>query len=160
MRSAPASIIANAASLALGGSYQEPIKVTRKSISGLISWAPAMKACISRFTSGDRIATHHPDKATLGLRSCNQACEVGAFLDEIVEYREVRFFRPKARAHEEGRVWIVGGNLACSPLYPEHLADHELVPGFGIFAHHPLIVGILDILGEGVVDLTPARLPH
>ncbi len=50
--SAPLSIIAKAASLALGGSNQLLMKVTMNSTFGLVSFAPAMKAFISRFTSG------------------------------------------------------------------------------------------------------------
>jgi hypothetical protein len=52
MTSAPRSIIAKAASLALGGSYQEPMKVTRNLTSGLTERAPSMKACMRRLTSG------------------------------------------------------------------------------------------------------------
>ena len=44
--------MANADSLALGGSYQEPMNETVNLASGLTSLAPAMKACISRLTSG------------------------------------------------------------------------------------------------------------
>ena len=50
--SAPASIIAKALSLALGGSYQLLMKLTRKRTSGFTLRAPSMKACISRLTSG------------------------------------------------------------------------------------------------------------
>ena len=50
--SAPLSIIAKAASLALGGSNQLLMKLTMNSTLGLTSFAPAMKAFISRFTSG------------------------------------------------------------------------------------------------------------
>ena len=50
--SAPLSIIANAASLALGGSNQLLMKVTMNSTFGLVSRAPTMKAFIKRFTSG------------------------------------------------------------------------------------------------------------
>ena len=50
--SAPLSIIAKAASLALGGSNQLLMKLTLNSTFGLTSFAPAMKAFISRLTSG------------------------------------------------------------------------------------------------------------
>lgn len=50
--SAPLSIIAKAASLALGGSNQLLMKLTLNSTLGLVSFAPAMKAFMSRFTSG------------------------------------------------------------------------------------------------------------
>ena len=50
--SAPLSIIAKAASLALGGSNQLLMKLTMNSTFGLTSLAPAMKAFISRLTSG------------------------------------------------------------------------------------------------------------
>ncbi|MNR27125.1 hypothetical protein D3C85_1443810 [compost metagenome] len=50
--SAPLSIMAKAASLAFGGSNQEPMKVTVNSAFGFTSLAPSMKACIRRFTSG------------------------------------------------------------------------------------------------------------
>ena len=52
MTSAPRSIIAKAASLAFGGSYQELMKVTRNLTFGLTSSAPSMNAFISRLTSG------------------------------------------------------------------------------------------------------------
>ena len=50
--SAPLSIIAKAASLAFGGSNQLLMKLTLNSTFGLTSFAPAMKAFISRLTSG------------------------------------------------------------------------------------------------------------
>ena len=50
--SAPLSIMAKAASLALGGSNQLLMKVTMNSALGLVSLAPAMKAFIRRLTSG------------------------------------------------------------------------------------------------------------
>ena len=50
--SAPLSIIAKAASLALGGSNQLLMKLTMNSTFGFTSFAPAMKAFIRRFTSG------------------------------------------------------------------------------------------------------------
>ena len=50
--SAPLSIIANAASLALGGSNHELMKLIENLTLGLVSFAPAMKAFIRRFTSG------------------------------------------------------------------------------------------------------------
>ena len=50
--SAPAPIWASAASLAAAGSNQLLRKVTLTSTSGFISWAPAMKALVMRFTSG------------------------------------------------------------------------------------------------------------
>jgi hypothetical protein len=50
--SAPLSIIAKAASLAFGGSNQLLMKLTVKLTLGLVSFAPAMKAFISRLTSG------------------------------------------------------------------------------------------------------------
>ena len=44
--------MAKAASLALGGSYQELMKETRNLTFGFTARAPSMKACMSRLTSG------------------------------------------------------------------------------------------------------------
>ena len=52
---------------------------------------------------------------------------------------------------------IVLGDLARGPLDAEHLAHDELVAGLGILAHHPLVVGVGDVLGPVVGDLA-ARL--
>ena len=45
-------IWAKAVSLAFGGSNQEPMKATWNLVSGAVSFTPAMKAFISRLTSG------------------------------------------------------------------------------------------------------------
>jgi hypothetical protein len=60
MASTPAAICARAASLALGGSKKEPMKVTLHFTAGLTSLAPWQKALTRRSTSGISIAATEP----------------------------------------------------------------------------------------------------
>ncbi len=80
---APLSIWAIAASLALPGSYQPLMKAMVNFACGLTEVAPALKACISRFTSGIGIAADQADDIRLGRPPRHHAGEKGRLMDEI-----------------------------------------------------------------------------
>ena len=104
---------------------------------------------------GDREAADHADAARAGHRPGDDAAEIGGVLDVIVEDREIGQCRigREARAHEIGGIGIIRRHLAGGLLDAEDLADDEAVAGLGIFPHHPVVVGIRDVLGEDVFDV-------
>jgi hypothetical protein len=104
---------------------------------------------------GDRKAADHADIARRAHRAGDDAGQIGGILDVVVENREIGIGRIglEARAKQEGDIGIVAGDLARLGLHGKGLADHQIGAAFGIFAHHPCIVGVRDVFGERVVDL-------
>jgi hypothetical protein len=60
--------------------------------------------------------------------------------------------RTAARAHQEGRLGIVGGNLSRLFFDGIRFADDELVSLIGIFPHGAGIVGSRNSLREDIID--------
>jgi hypothetical protein len=149
--------MANAASLAFGGSNHELMKATVNSTFGLVSLAPRHEGVHQAVHLRNREAADHADLVRLGHAARDHAGEVGGLLDVVVEDGEVGRDRLARRAEQEHRLREVLGDLARRRLDGERLADDELVATGRVLAHDALVVGVGDVLGRLVVDLA-ARL--
>ena len=132
------------------------MKATWNLASGFVSCNARHEGMHQPVHFRDGIAAHHADIALLRHGAGDHAGEIGGILDVVVEHREIGIGRGiglEARADEEGAVGIVLGDGARRILDREGFADDELVARLAIFAHHPLIVGIGDLLGECIFDV-------
>ena len=107
----------------------------------------------------DRETADHADIAGRRHRTGDDAREIRGILDVIVEDGEVRIGRivEEGRAEQKGGVGIIQHHFARFLLDAEDLADDQIGPALGIFAHHPRIVGVGGVFRVGVLDL-PRRL--
>ena len=74
-------------------------------------------------------------------------------MDVVVEDGEVLAVGLERIAHKKGNLGIIVRHLARLAADPEGLADDQIDALFGVFAQHPHVIGVGDLLGEDVLDL-------
>ena len=121
---------------------------------GLTSLAPSHERVHQPVHFRDGIAADHPEDVRFRHAAGDHPGEVRGLLDVVVEHREVGLLRLAGRAHQERHLRIVLRDLARHGFHGERLADDEGVALLRVLAHHALVIGVADVLGELVLDLT------
>ena len=101
----------------------------------------------------DGIAADHADAVRLRHRPGEHAHQVARFVDIVVEDGVVRAVRPRRVAHQERDLGMVVGYRASLRPDVECLAHDKIDAAPGKVAKDPNIVGVRDLLREGIVDL-------
>ena len=152
MASTPAAICASAASLALGGSKNEPMKVTlhltvRIDVLGALAEGVDQTVDLGNVHRRDRT-----DDVRLGHLAGDHAGQIGRLMNPVVEDREIRLRRSLAGAEDEGHLGEFPGNPPGDVLGRKGVAGDQLIAVAGEFAQHTGIVGRGDVFGPFVFD--------